>query len=391
MRYKYLLPVLLCFTLSACAQTAPAEPPDSPDEPPATVAPIKGETVSPDGKWEIVQEGGDEGITSGGLHPCEAVKIVNRDSGEVLWEDDGAYLLHAAWPEGSEFAVVARTARTWTQVTVVSTESGTACPVLLPGENPIPEYTFLAEEWIGWTDENTFELRLDGGDGVGTEVYYCSPIEDGTREPLHVSVVKLCYEDVPGEYDFTHDGQPETVQLITVVGDSGRTDGAIVPLWFELHILNDDDETIWAQRHIALQHIGWANLFACTLDGKDYILDYNPYANQGLASYSYRLFSLTEAGEEVLLKENNVWFDMNFGSPIFTGEYDPAAIGAFMDDVHAYLDQSVLLISTQHGRTTVGGAGADYRGDGFFDEALYSYDGTWEERFARYREEMEAE
>ena len=78
---------------------------------------------------------------------------------------------------------------------------------------------------------------------------------------------------------------------------------------------------------------------------------------------------------------------MNFGAPIFTGEYDPAAIGAFMEDVHTYLDQSVLLISTQHGRMTVGGSGADYRGDGFFDESLYAYEGTWEERFIRYRVE----
>jgi len=388
MKYKFLFLLILCLSLTACAQTVPAAPPDNPDEPPAiTVVPIEGDAVSPDGKWEIVQEGINEGATSGGLYPCERVKIVNRDSGEVLWEADGAYLIHAAWPEGSEFAIVARTARTWTQVTVISTATGAACPVRLPGDKPIPEYTFLAEDWISWTDENSFELRLDGGDGTGISAYWCSPMEDPPRLPLEISVVQPCYETLPGEYDFTHDGQPEKLQLITVAGDAGRTDGAIVPLWFELHILNDDDETIWAQRHIALQHIGWANIFACTLDGRDYILDYNPYANQGLASYSYRLFSLTEAGEELLLKENNVWFDMNFGSPIFTGEYDPVAIGAFMDEVHTYLDQSTLLISTQHGRMTVGGSGADYRGDGFFDESLYAYEGTWEERVIRHREE----
>lgn len=387
MRYKKLFALTLCLALTACAAQEPAAAPDEPPEAPViTVAPIEGQAVSPDGAWEVIQEGVNEGVTSGGLYPCETVKLVDRDSGEVLWEEDGAYLIHAAWPEGSEFAVVARTARTWTEVTVISTESGSACPVLLPGDKPIPEYTFLAEDWIGWTDENSFELRLDGGDGVGVLNYWCSPVEDPPRDALMVSVVQACYEDVPGEYDFTHDGRPETVELVTVAGDDGRDDGELRPLWYELHISNAQGELLWTgSAHWA--HMGWANLFACQIDGKDYILDYSPYMGQGFGSYSYRLFSLDEKGEELLLKENGVSFDVNFGAPIFTGDYDPAAIGAFMDDVHSYLEGDCdLLISTQNFNTVVFGDGAEFRGDDFTGGELYDYDGTWEERFAWYRD-----
>lgn len=377
----------LCLALTACARTAPpTSPEESPAQEPAaiTVTPIAGETVSPDGKWEVILDGVNEGITSGGLYPSETVKIVARDSGEVLWEDSGAYLLHIAWPEGSEFAVIARTARTRVEVSAVSLLTGESCPVLLPGEEPIPEYTFLAEDWIGWTDENTFELRLDGGDGVGVLSYWCSPVEN---DPISCSVVQACYETLPGEYDFTHDGQPEKVELVTVVGDDGRTDGELRPIGYELHISNAEGEPLWTgSAHMA--HMGWANLFACRIDGKDYILDYSPYMGQGFANYGYRLFSLAEDGEELLLKENGVSFDINFGAPHFTGDYDPAAIGAFMDDVHSYLEGDCdLLISTQDFNTIVFGSGAEFRGDDFTGGELYSYDGTWEERFAWYREQ----
>lgn len=394
MKYKYLLSAAICLMLTACAaQTPPEAPPEPPIESPAiTVAPIEGDAVSPDGKWEIVQEGVNEGITSGGLYPCETVKIVNRDSGEVLWEEDGAYLIHAAWQRDSKFAVVARTARTWTQVTVISTGTGAACPVLLPGDKPIPDYTFLAEDWIGWAGEDSFELRLDGDGGI--EYYRCYIGENPSgeslgfpRELLEIVIYGLCYEKVPGEYDFTHDGQPEKVELVTMVGDDGRDDGELRPIWYELHVSDQRGKLLWT-RGAHMAHMGWANLFACRIEGYDYILDYNPYVGQGYGSYSYSLFWMDENGEVQLLKENSVGFDINFDTPIFTDGYDPAAIGAFMDDVHGYLEGDCdLLISTQDFNTVVFGSGTDFRGDDFTGGELYAYDGTWEERFIHYREE----
>jgi hypothetical protein len=75
------------------------------------------------------------------------------------------------------------------------------------------------------------------------------------------------------------------------------------------------------------------------------------------------------------------------GTPIFSGNYDPAAIGAFMDDVHSYLDGAcTLLISTSNFQTQIHIPGSEFRGDDFTGGQLYDFDGTWEERFAQYRE-----
>lgn len=389
MTYKALFALALCLTLSGCAGE-PAEVPAQPGTEPATeaqvltVAPIEGQTVSPDGKWEVVQEGVNEGVTAGGLSPCEVVRIVNTETGAVLWEEEGAYQLHAAWPEGSEFAVVARTARTWVEVQVISTRSGESVPVRLPGDKPIPEYTFLAENWLEWQDENTFELRLDGGDGV--ENYWCLPVEDPSETPLEVLVNQAVYENLPGDYDFTHDGQAEIVELVRVLGDDGRTDGELRPVWFELHISDADGEKLW-KGEAYLAHMGWRNLFACAVGGQDYILDYSPYMGQGFANYGYRLFSLDENGEELPWKENDVSFDVNFGTLHFTGNYDPTAIGAFMDDVHTYLDGDCMtLLSTDGSGGLTDAPGSDYRGDDFTGGELYAYDGTWEERFRWFQE-----
>jgi len=388
MKYKPLLALALCLTLSGCGQP-PVEVPAEPvtQAPAITVAPIEGEVRSPDGKWEVVQSGINEGITAGGLYPSERVQIVSTETEEILWEEDGAYQLRAAWARGSEFAVIARTARTRVEVSVVATASGESRALRLPGDQPIPEYTFLSENWLEWWDEDTFVLRLEGGDGVGELTYRCSPVENPPKEPLELLMTQIVRETLPGEYDLTHDGRPERVELVTALGDNGRTDGELYPVEFELHILNADGETIWEERDIALQHIGWRSLFACRVDGKDYILKYGPTMYQGLATYSYELLSLTQEGEEVPVKENSVSFDVNFGSPIFTGNYDPAAIGAFMDDVHTYLDgECTLLISTQGGKLLTNIPGRDYRGDDILD-ALYAVDGTWEERFIRFRED----
>jgi hypothetical protein len=160
-------------------------------------------------------------------------------------------------------------------------------------------------------------------------------------------------------------------------------------LWFELEISDADGRLLWGQE-AATAHTGWKNFFAYHLDGKDYILDYGPNMYQGYAGYGYHLFSLTKDGRKVFYQKNEVDFDVNFDSPTFTGEYDPVAIGAFMDEVHSYLEgDCTLLLSTDGSGALTGTSGADYRGDDLTGGELYAYDGTWEERFVWYREQME--
>ena len=104
-----------------------------------------------------------------------------------------------------------------------------------------------------------------------------------------------------------------------------------------------DGSPLWFQA-AAAAHVGWNSLFACTLEGQDYLLQYQPQMYQGNGTYSYRIFSLNGSGGEEVLRENGVEFDLNWGS--LGHDFDPAAIAAFIEDVNDALAHSRLLLST---------------------------------------------
>ena len=104
----------------------------------------------------------------------------------------------------------------------------------------------------------------------------------------------------------------------------------------------------------------------------------------------YQIFSLNEAGEEVLLKENSVEFDVNF-RPTLRNNFDPITIAAFLEEVHEYLDDSTLLLSTEDGTFKTGGSGAAFEGDSFCGDQLYHGGGTIEENLRAYEAHVRAE
>ena len=180
-------------------------------------------------------------------------------------------------------------------------------------------------------------------------------------------------ERLPGEYDFDHDGQADVVELIT----HGEGGGA----WLELKISRPDGTLLWSKEG-SYAHAGWVNVFAYEEDGKDYILDYMPGMWQGSAGYSYRMVSFNRQGEEVLLREDSVKFDLNFGmSAPYHESFDADAVGAFLDEIHGYLEKSVCLLSTSDSNVTTGSSGANYR-DPVFDDLynMYEQEGSWAER-----------
>lgn len=96
---------------------------------------------------------------------------------------------------------------------------------------------------------------------------------------------------------------------------------------------------------------------------------------QGFATYSYTLFSLSETGEEQVVREGSVNFDQNFGAPMHES-YDPEAITAFLEEVHGLLEDSELLLTTESGEFRSGGPGAGFKDDlshwtdsGLYDES----------------------
>lgn len=374
---KLLLGLALALLLAGCGQAEMEQPPKEgppsltlPEGSSITSASLSGEALSPDGRFMAVERGRSEPVSEEGVYPAQVspadtVQITDAETGEVLWEDFGAYEQSILWsPEGG-FAALARTARTWSSITVIETENWTSWEFTLPDGSPIPEYTFLpdGEPWGVWRSENSLDLTIGrGGDAGEQHFYQCSVWTNSggvTGESREMTLETL------GSWDFTHDGQPETVELEAVwfPGETGTARD-----YSTLRVL-DGEEVLWEDT-AAVQHAGENSLYALQLDGEDYLLQYVPSMGQGYCSYQYRVFSLDGAGEPVIYRENLVEFDINFGSPLHEG-FDIPEIAAFLREVHGYLDQAQELVNTSWGEIDLGNV--DYNDAAALEKALKDY------------------
>ena len=147
---------------------------------------------------------------------------------------------------------------------------------------------------------------------------------------------------------------------------------------------------MWHQE-AGLYHAGWVSVFYLELDGQDYLLRYTPAVGQSYYAYVYQLFSLDSTGKEVMQEANGVEFDMMFGSEMHQS-FDSAAIAAFLEEVHGYLDDSTLLLTTEGGQFRTGGSGAGFRDDLYFVTDSPTYDGNkpLEENLRTYMEVLTA-
>ena len=333
----------------------------------APVAELEGETCSPNGRLEVRTVGASENYVSG-LRIPEALQIVDTRTGEVKWEDGGYLRQSVLWSPGNNLVALVYGGRTWEQVKVISTAWWTSWDFTLPDGSPIPEYTFLPEDWGEWLDAETLLLTVGrGGDGEEQHTYRCVIRADEDR--TNGSTMEQTTEILPGNYDFDHDGEMETVELVTVLTPE---DAPAFPAWYELRVQRPDGNLLWHQE-AGLYHAGWTSVFSLKLDGQDYLLRYTPAVGQSCYAYAYQMFSLDSTGKEVLLKANIVDFDMMFGSEMHQS-FAPAAIAAFLEEVHGYLDDSTLLLTTEGGVFASGGSGADFRGDLCFVTESSSYE-----------------
>ena len=371
---RKLLGVLaLVLLLAGCGQAGTtAEPPppetEEPDEYEALiaatpVAQVEGESVSPDGRFEIRAEGASGEYVSG-IQPPEFLQIVDRETGEVLWQDQGWPWQSVLWsPEGG-FLALAYSARTWSAITILETEGWASWKFTLPDGSPIPEYTFLPEDWGAWQSENSLDLMIGlGGDGEEQALYQCSvwkvDIGGVTGESREKTLETL------GSWDFTHDGRPETVELETIWFPGGT---GTARDYSTLRVL-DGEEALW-EDVAAIQHAGQNSLYVLRLDEKDYLLQYVPSMGQGFCAYQYRIFSLDDTGEPVIYRENHVEFDINFGSPIHES-FDIPEIAAVLREVHGYLDQARELVNTVWDEIDLGNV--DYGDAAALEKALEDY------------------
>ena len=108
--------------------------------------------------------------------------------------------------------------------------------------------------------------------------------------------------------------------------------------------VTEGDEVIFTQNAYTA-HVGWIALFLYQQDGQTYLLRYTPMMWQGHADYGYQLFYLAENGSEVIIQEEWIRFDIDFGSSAH-GDFDPETIDAFLTNVNEILSGSIQLMNT---------------------------------------------
>lgn len=126
---------------------------------------------------------------------------------------------------------------------------------------------------------------------------------------------------------------------------------------FNIVFTDADGNVVWTE-YMSWTHPDWNSIHICNIDGKDYILSYNPYMSTGLGSYTYEIFTI-QNGEQKTLKENRVNFSINaarFELPI-------EEILAFDKEITEYLQSSTLILSTLDGEPMIG----PKTSEGFYD------------------------
>ena len=390
--------ICLLFVSSFCVgcmdtQTQPEDEPGNvvvevvplPEDIQSKVAPLVGEELSPDGKWQVQQVGAHAGVTADGTYAPDAVQIIDAATQEVMWEGTADHRQAVLWSPDSRYLAMSRTARGYGYITVIETENWNEWDLTPPEGSNIPKHTFLPDtDWGEWMAENQIRLTIGRGGNSGPRTSYRCLME--CEDGLTATVLEQTTEVLSEEYDFDHDGEHERVELISILDSTGT--GRIS--WLELCVRNQDNDLLW-KTEAGTAHVGWNSIFALTIDEKDYLLQYTPYIGNGFADYIYGVFSLgEEAGGiyEVVYDEQGIEFDLYFYNDYH--DFDPERIAAFLTDVHTYLDDSTLLLSTEKGELRIGESGAEFTDDFVFwdDNLPYDESLTLEENLQNYKDYM---
>lgn len=359
----------LCLLLAACGETGEEHLPEHPaglEEFAAEAAVLEGEALSPDGRFLARIEGIGESLSDQDVSPAERVEIADAETGEVFWRGTGFCRQFVLWSPQGSYALLLRENPDSRFITVVGTESWTEWEFAAPDGIGLQTYMVLPQDrpWCEWKSDNCLDLALGWGNG-GAKRYETYTIE--LREDPQEGIIQAeSRERLPGSYDFDHDGEPETVEVATVYGDKARNEVG----WYELRVLAADGGPVWSWS-LHESHPGWGAYFACRVDGEDYLLRYLPTMYQGFATYTYELFFLDKAGEEQVVREGSVDFDLNFGP--YHQRFEPAEIAAFLEEVHGLTEVGQLLLATVNGNVRTDRPGGDFTDDLEYwtEEALY--------------------
>lgn len=403
-----ILALTICLLLTGCGQTQqpqkeepnppPQEEVQQPEQPQEQTGsihetpepvyyPLEMDATSPDGRWEISLAGTKSGPDDTGIYTPESVRIINAATGDLAWEDDAALRQKGCWSPEGDYLALARMDENTCAVTVIAMESGTAFEFALPDGSELPETSVLPENWAVWQDEDSLNLTVQQEE---SHSYRCSMFP--RKGKLIGSVLETTAQSVSGDYDFDRNGTPEELRLVTVWNPEIPEQEE----WCELQVWQDNT-LLWVEE-AGLSHVGWNSLYALRMDGEDFLLRYNPYMNQGAASYQFELFTLENGGEQVVHQER-IEFDVNFGSSVHQ-YFDAEAVANFLWAAGTLIDGSHLLLSTQDGALVSDRSNSDFDAgyfgkefevaehSGQLEEALKKLEGEKGETLASVRKEL---
>lgn len=134
--------------------------------------------------------------------------------------------------------------------------------------------------------------------------------------------------------DLTGDGREELIVI------SSQADGGYIPI--AVYGIEKNGLVVTLYEDAASDsHAGWRWLYLYEEKGKNYLFRYAPVMYQGMGTWSWEIFSLTEDGEEVLLDSAEKEVDLTGGEAT---EELWEQMGAFLKQVHACQEKSIPLV-----------------------------------------------
>lgn len=146
------------------------------------------------------------------------------------------------------------------------------------------------------------------------------------------------------KFDITHDGVEDTIKVST---DLANYQSLAEPR-FAVYS-GKTDQKIW-EKDISTSHTGFDGFYLYNDGDKDYLLEWTPYMSQGMATYTYKIFTLSENGEENIVETDDIGFSVDESEK---DESDKSQLSTFIDKVNQYLNKSFVLVDTNdNGFTT---------------------------------------
>lgn len=225
--------------------------------------------------------------------------------------------------------------------------------IALLGKKDTPESEDISsnqEETMDNTVKDTAEANIDNIVDDTTEAGTDNTLDDITEASTEETENVFVEINVDEEYytepviwyeDLTHDGINERVEVdLNGLNALADPDKKTVTVYS-----GESDELIWSG-HADEVHIGWNGyyIYHNPEDGQAYLLMWQPYMCTGMGEYKYRLFSLSEDGEEQIAEEEV--FEFYETSP---KEEDAVNIEKYLDRVNEFLRESYVLIDTDNG------------------------------------------